>query len=915
MRIRTCLFMLSVFILLSGCSPTDIYQLNNEVLPNGLTTTIIQNKNSHSNNEVDLRLLIKAGSLQENDDELGYAHFVEHMAFNGTRDFPKNKLIEALTDLGIRFGSHANASTSFDHTEFRIKLDTNEPQRLSQAISILKQWAALIEFKPEEVRAEIPIVVQEFKLREPTLERARFKLRQAIYKGSRFANRYPIGTLESIQSATPEKLRSFFRRWYTPSNTHLIVSGDVDVDAVKQLILGQFADWKKKPNAESPVVSDLNLAAVPDHASFSDSNMIGSEVSLAFASPNSRPQTLQQREENLRWEIGLDILKKRLVKRLVMSRGKVTQSYTYWSRPSPNVQHIGLTAILSKDDYQDGMDLLSSELAHIRSGGITQQELDDVRNGILTHERSQQDSSSHLASVAVENVLYGTPVIDQPSWYEALKNSLPKLTVQQVNTALNTVISGKPHIIVNYSDQLSPPDMSALKKILSNPKKAQPVTKGILAGAMWAIDPETEGSILAESKHRTGADEWKLSNGITVFYKHSDSAPGKVYFELSAKGGLNLFDAPEVFQARLALPVMQSSGLRQMNAPALSEWVNSKGMALNPVMGFSQRGFLGHAPSDGFQSLMQLLYVALTEARVSEDARAHVFQQNKTFLEQIQKQDSYKGQQRIERELLLSDPALVALTTKELEDISKDQMQSIYNRYFANAQQYRLAIVGDISEADAKSVVLATIANLPKNHPETKFRNLPAPTKPVSFEYTGNGRRNAGVSLKWLLPEALTEAYSFDDFQVLTGLINTSLNTEIREELGLVYSLKASSRGASYDAAVWELAVDLNCDVEKRQEVINAVQKTVTEMTKQLIPQSKIDSLIKGMKEEREQRFNRAEAQANLLAQNNILRESDEPHSLELDKRFQGITPQRLGELLRLFMGNQSTVVEISSLP
>ena len=479
MMVRTYIVVLLLLTFLSGCSLNDKYQLNEAVLSNGLTTTIIQNKNSHSNNEVDLRLLIKAGSLQENDDELGYAHFVEHMAFNGTRDFPKNKLIDALNQLGITFGSHANASTHFDHTEYRIKLDTNEPERLSKAISILKQWAAFIEFKPEDVKAEIPIIVQEWKLREPTLKRARFKLRQAIYEGSRFAKRYPSGTLESIQSATPEKLSAFFQRWYTPSNTHLIVSGDIDTASVKKLIKEQFEGWKENPVAESPVVSDLNLDAVPDHVSFSDSVMLGSEVSLAFAVKGNRPQTLNEREQQLLWEIGLDILKQRLAKRIIATQGKVTNTFTNWSRPSPNILHVGLSTILSKNDYQDAMHLLSSELAHIKSNGITKQELDSVRNAILNHESSQQDSSSHLASVAVDNALYGRAIIDQPSWYQRLKVELPQVTEEQIHLALNSVLLSEPHIIVSHSDKLSPPDMSQLKQILSNPKKVQAAPKAL----------------------------------------------------------------------------------------------------------------------------------------------------------------------------------------------------------------------------------------------------------------------------------------------------------------------------------------------------------------------------------------------------------------------------------------------------
>ena len=431
----------------------------------------------------------------------------------------------------------------------------------------------------------------------------------------------------------------------------------------------------------------------------------------------------------------------------------------------------------------------------------------------------------------------------------------------------------------------------------------------------WIINPEIKGAIKAETKHQTGADEWQLTNGITVYYKHNDSEPGKVYFELSAKDGLNLFSEPEIFQARIALPVMQMSGLRQMDAQTLNQWITSKGMMLYPKMGFSQRGFYGYSPASDLTTLMSLLYVALTEARVSEDARAHILQQNKTLLNQLKQQGSFKGHQQVERELFLSDPALRTMTLEELEAVTKDQMQYIYNRYFANAQPYKLAIVGDISAADAKSAVLATIANLPKNHHETETRHYPAPTQAINIEFSGNGQRNAGVSILQRFPKSLVKPYSFDGFQVLSRIINESLNTKIREELGLVYSLQASPRGEAYDSINLELAVDLASDVDKRQEVIKAVQQELSDMSKRPISQSKIDNVIKAMKDERRQQFNASGEQAKWLALNDIYVTEGAPHILDVDKQYQNITPESLSELLKLLLGAQSTTAVISSLP
>lgn len=905
------------FFMLTGFSVSE--QESSDIQPytlgNGLKTFVINNKNDYSENEVDLRLLIRAGSLQENDNERGYAHFVEHMAFNGTKDYPKNTLIAALEELGIRFASHANASTYFNYTEYRLKLDTADPVRLGKAIDILAQWAQYINFKEEEVSKEIPIIMEEWRLREPTLKSASHKLREALFKGSRYADRLPIGTTDSIKAANSELLKGFYTRWYRPDNAVLIASGDIDKAATQALIEKAFSGWRNNGPAPVYEISDLALKSIPQQLSFSDPSMVSSSLQLAFLGIDQRPQTLDEYAGTSPWKLGLYILEQRLSSRVWQSEGKISGAGTSWNRYSPNTRYIDLSVSLAKDDYAQGMRLLTGELAHIIQKGVTVQELDDARSATLNSWEKHQDSASYLAAQAVDHYIYGEPLNTKDVWFDKVEKKLAALTTADINAALTQIFSGQPRLIATYSERLPAPDMAALKTILDKPPAVE--AKKVVADTadMWAIKPEFKGRIISESSEDTGATKWTLDNGITVYYQHNISTPGQTYFYLSAEGGLNMLKEPEIFAGRMTLPVMGSSGLREMNGPELDKWLSSRGMSISPDLDFQQRGMSGSAPTKQFGELMQLLHISLTESRVTDEVFSHLINKNKTTIEQFHKHPAWDGQLQIEAKTMLNDPALRTLSIEELSALKPEQLEAVYKKLLAGAQPYQLAIVGDISKEEAKALVLANIATLSKNAYTAPTRAAPVPKENVSIEYTGNGRRNSSVSMQWIIPRHSPSVYQYDHLTMLTTWLQELLSEEIREKQSLVYSIGTSGEGVYKDTPVWTLNISLECDTDKRRQVIDAVKAALTQFSTQDVSAEKLETMIKTARDERRQRYSKAFARASWLARNDQVNQPDEPHVLNIDQRFQGIEPDELKQLFAEFLRDDAVYVEVVGMP
>ncbi|TGG90667.1 insulinase family protein [Natronospirillum operosum] len=902
---------------IAGCSstpdtPYTLYQ--NEHQP---TVIIWENSNSHSNNEATLQLVVQAGSLQERDDQLGYAHFVEHMIFRGTENYPRAEMRERLRELNVDIGHHSNAYVTFDHTAYWLDLNSIEPERLETGIEMLSEWAYRVSFDPDDVESERAVVLEEWRLTEPEAERASQQVFADFYAGSRHQERHPIGTEDSIRKATPEGLREFYDTWYRPDNMAVIVTGDVDRDQVKALVDQHFPPQPVAADAPVPQQWDINPGAMDPRPAFTDPYITDGFADMRFFQEAPMPTTAQEVVDRVQEELALDVLIDRLDRRVTETRGSVAWFNWYREFSSPNVRVLDLEVSLTEDDFELGLGLLEEERQRLLAEGIRQRELDDWRRRRLEQERSEQDSAGHLAGIALDHYLYGWPMLSQAQWVALLEEAAPTWTTESVTAALAEAMSVEPQVRIIHPYRMTPPATETIDGWLASaawvPDETDRLGNGAEQVADWTLDPAYAGSIVRERDLEHEVTEWTLSNGMTVWYRHAAANPGEVSFQLVGLGGFNRLPEAEVVTGRLTVEAMTASGLRNLDGPELRQWLQRESITLDLGMDFFDRFAYGNAPAERLGLALNLLHIGLTEGRVDPDTAEHQRAQGLSYLQQLDNHPHRPWMDLLHEQLHRQEPAQRMLTPAEVEGASTEAMRAFYDRHIAGAQNYTLAIAGDVDRDTVRQHVLAAVATLPPTEaPLGATRQLPVPTESGQWHVAGSGERHASILLRYAIPKAEHADLDRTAMLYMEHWLDEVLMDEIRTASGLAYSVQGDTEGYSRYHDDYVLWVHLGTDPERVEEAIERVEATLARAATVDLAQERVDRWQQRMENDRRRQRGSADWTVGRLAYAQLFERAP---TVGLDGRYANVEAAVLPELLSLFLNDSAVRSEFVWLP
>ena len=913
------LFGLSILSLLVpvGCGTTPDTALTDVHNAQQPRVIIWENRNSHSNNEATLQLVVKAGSLQERDDQRGYAHFVEHMVFRGTENYPRSALRDRLRELNVDIGHHSNAYVTFDHTAYWLDLNSVEPERLESAVELLSEWAYRVSFDPEDVAAERDVVLEEWRMTEPEANRASQQVYDDFYAGSRQLERHPIGTEESIRTATAEGLREFYDTWYRPDNMAVIVTGDIDTAEVQALIDQYFPPKPATENGPVPEQWDIDPTAMDPRLTVTDPYISDGFADIRYFREQPMPGSADDLLDSVKIELAMDILIDRLDRRVTESQGSI--AWFDWMRdyPSPNVRVLDLEVAVTEDDFELALTLLEKERQRLLAEGIQAGELDNATRRLLEEERSQQDSAGHLAGIAVDHFLHDWPMLGQDRWLAELEEAVPTWTPESVTAALAEAMSVSPQVRVFHPYQSTPPSAETIDGWLAAaawvPGETERLEGDAGLVADWSLQPDYEGTIERERTLDHNVTEWTLSNGMTVLFKPADANPDEVSFQLVGLGGYNRLDEAEVFAARLAVDAMTSSGLRELDGPALNQWLQAESITLDFGMDFFDRYAYGNATADRLGLALNLLHIGLTEGRVDPDRAAHQRAQNLSYLDQLAGHPHRPWVDTLNEGLYREDVALRTLTPAEVEQVSTEDMEAFYQRHIAGAQNYQLAIAGDIDRDTVRQHVLAAVATLPpaEDRPVSP-RQLPAPTTSEVYRVDGSGERHASISLRYAIPKATHPDLDRTAMLYLEYWLDEVLMDEIRSASGLAYSVQGDTEGYSRYHDDYVLWVHLGTDPERVDEAVARVEEVLQHAAEATPDQARIDRWQERMENDRRRQLGNADWTVSRLAYGALFERDPE---VGLDGRYADVDAAVLPDLLSLFTDDAAVRSEFVWLP
>ena len=771
-------------------------------LPNGLRYYIRQN--TRPEKRAELRLVVNAGSVLETPDKLGLAHFLEHTAFNGTKHFAKNDLIKYLESIGVRFGADLNAFTSFDETVYILPIPTDTARIVDQAFTILEDWAHGQIFDPTEVTNERGVVREEWRGRKGAGDRMLQQWLPVAFKGSRYAERLPIGTEASIMSATPDKLRAFYNTWYRPDLMAVIAVGDFDPAVIEQKIRTHFSGLKNPANEEKRPIYDVPGNKEPLVAIASDKEATSSSVNLIYKLKADSVNTVGD------------------YRKLLMERLYLTMLNSRFSEIAEKPDAPFLAAGASKDNFfartteaftlaanvKDGgieraTEALLTEARRVDQFGFLQSELDRVKTNVLrSFERSfaerDKTQSEQFVEEYIGNYLQGEAIPGIEYEYKLAQELLPSITLADVNSLAKSWITDENRVIIAQSPVKEGVPQPTKEGLLAAFDKAAKTTL-----TAWTENVSSEnliekapaaGKIVASKPIASvGAVEWKLSNGARVIVKPTDFKADEILFGAYSPGGSSLVPDADFISAALATQIMQLGGVGSLNRIDLGKKLAGKAASVAPTINETTEGFQGRSSPKDVETMFQLAYLEFTAPRLDTVVFTTFKGQAGTVLANRALSPDAAFQDTIQVTLSQHSFRARPLTPAVFNEVNPQKALAFYKDRYADASDFTFVLVGNVDTVAIKPFVETYLASLPNTGRKEKARDTGVKPPKGFVERIVHRGTEPKASTRFVFTGECT--YTPEErfvLRALTTLMQTRLNETLRERLGGTYSPNVS---------------------------------------------------------------------------------------------------------------------------
>jgi zinc protease len=766
-------------------------------LPNGMRYYI--RKNLKPEKRAELRLVVNAGSILETDAQRGYAHFVEHTAFNGTKHFAKNDLVKYLQSIGVRFGADLNAYTSFDETVYILPVPTDTPRIVEQAFTILEDWAHGQVFDSAEVIAERGVVHEEWRSGKGAGERMLQQWLPIALKNSLYAQRLPIGTEKTILAATPSNLRPFYTTWYRPELMAVVAVGDFDVADIESKIRTHFSRIQRRPNAPKRPVVPVPGNKEPLIAIASDKEATSTEVSLFFKLPAQPTKTVADYRRDLIGNLYLSMLNDRL--------GEITQK--------PDAPFIGagaskggfvgreispftLGAAVQDGGVERGLEALLVEARRVDQFGFLQSELDRAKQDMLrSYERAYAErDKTQSGSFADEYVrVYlqdeATPGIE---WeYSQVQRLLPTIALTDVNRLAAGWITDDNRIVLVQApakDSVPLPTQASILAAFDRAAKAAVVayTESVSGEALIATPP-APGKIVGTRALPASVFEWKLSNGARVLVKPTDFKADEVRFAAFSPGGHAHASDADYMSAVIATQIVGLSGLGAFNRVDLGKKLAGKAASVSPRIDELSEGLSGSASPKDLETLFELTYLTFTGARLDTTA-FQAFRQNVV---------PFLANRGADPNQVFGDTLLVTMgqnhfrarpiSAATFAEVNAEKAIAFHRQRFADASDFTFVFVGNVDSTSLRPLVeryLASLPSLARN--DTASTRMPRAPRGVIQKTVRKGVEQKASTIIMFTGSCSNAPENRFAIRSLVDALEMRLVETLREKLGGTYS-------------------------------------------------------------------------------------------------------------------------------
>jgi zinc protease len=808
-------------------------------LPNGLRYLI--RRNVKPEKRAELRLVVNAGSILEDDAQRGLAHFVEHMAFNGTKRFPKSSIVDYLERVGMRFGADLNAYTSFDETVYMLQVPTDTAALVSSALDILEDWAHDVSFDGAELQKERGVVVEEWRTGRGAQERVQNRQFPVLLRGSPYVLRIPIGTKENLETFPDSLAVKFYRDWYRPELMTVVAVGDFDAKEMEAQIRSRFV---KLVNPPSP--RPRTLAAVPDH----DETLVSIEtdkeypyslVALLWKKAHDSTRTRGDFRRQLVASFYDGMMNARLSELAQKPDAPFAAAFTGRGSIVRTKDLYQLAGLVKEGGFEKAADALLAEAARVSRFGFTQTELDRQRIEMLRALEQQyaerdKTNSSQFAGEYVGNALSGDPILGIGDEQSLSRAFAPTITLSEVNALAKSSFTTRNRVVLVTAPEkasLKLPDERAMLGVFdrSNGATLTAYVDSTSDAPLVAAVPAGGRIVKERTLPESGIIEWTLSNGARLLLKPTDFKADEVLFYGRKPGGTSVVTDADQLDADLAGTIAMVSGVGDFSAVTLNKKLAGKVADAMASPGRYAETVNGSASSRDLETMFQLAWLRFTAPRADTSAFAAFKNQMRAILTNQQNSPERVFGDTVQVTMSQHHPRVRLMSPATFDSADVTRAMRLYRERMANGGGFTFFLVGSFSPDSVRPLVERYIGSLPATGGRESARDEGI-------------RPPAGVVRKTVYkgiePKAATRlvftgpcAYSYQARHAIASLrelLNIRLREVLREEKGGTYGAGVQGSCSSTPYSHYEVAVFFGSAPERTDELTAAVLGVIEEI-------------------------------------------------------------------------------------
>ena len=909
MKLILSLLLLCSSVLLSAQANFDLKdkipqdpKVSKGVLENGMTYYVRSNENPK--NRAELFLVVRAGSVDEDDDQQGLAHFCEHMSFNGTKNFPKHELINYFESIGMEFGPEINAYTSFDETVYMLKVPLDSSEYIEKGLQVLFDWASQNTDSDEEINNERGVIHEEWRMGKDANERMQQKWLPVFLHDSKYAERLPIGKMEIVDNCPPDALRRFRKDWYRPDLQAVIVVGDFNQDEMVKTVKDKFSAI---PAAKNPRAK--KYFEIPDHketlVSINTDKEAQYPLSFVFYKhPLEKSKTLGDYRESIMEGLYNGMINNRLSEKLQQAEPPflmAQSSYSTMFGPKSVYQSV---AVANNGKIEEGLKAVLIENERVRQFGFTETELERQKTALLNgieksyNERNNQKSINFANEYKRNFLMTEEPFPGIENEFEYFKAFLPTITADEINALADKWVTDENRVVVVAAPEIEGvkvPGKEEIFAVLDDVKtmKIEPYEDAVSNVPLVEYEPSGSKVVSEKKLENVEAVEWTLENGATVIVKKTDFKEDEILFNAWSLGGNSLYPLKDDVSADFATDLIELSGIAGFDKIALDKLLSNKVFSISPSISQLRESFNGSSSVKDVETLLQMLYLYFTELRFDQSSYQSLMARMAGILENKSASPESAFQDTMSVTMANYNERARPLTKELLSEADFNRMKQIAKERFKNAADFKFFFVGNINIDEFKPLVEKYIGGIPSVPEKENWVDLGI-EKPKGIVDKVVKRGQEDKSTQYIVFHGDFDFNSQNQVQLdaVSKILSTRLLEVIREDKSSVYSIGAYDSSTKFPEEEYTITVAYGTAPQKLDELKKAVFDIIDEYKKNGPTAEEVAKAQEKMIRERETAVRENRYWLSVLSNTYYLKDGDFSEYGNYDKLVKNLTTE-----------------------